>query len=369
MDHLAAAEEQDHGQAQVRQEADERVVERAQARGEHRALEDGADDAAEALELALLGRERLDHAHARDVLLDVGGQLRDALLDLRERGPRAAPVARGDQHHERHGDQRQRRQPGLDRQHRDAREQDRQPALQDEHEAVAEEEAHRLQVDGQARHQLAGLLAVEERQLELLQVRVQAVAQVVLDAERDLARHQAASDRERQPRERHEHDRHDQALEAVAVARVDPVDRPAGQPRDRDGGRHGQRREHQRGHHSGPVRAQEAEEPEEGAHTTTDYEALGTSPAHLQHSRRDDGSDRTPQPLRHGQGRVGRAPARRSLPGARATAPPSRRSSGSRSRWSTRCNAARRPRPPSRPPTRCGASFTRAPTATPSSSA
>ena len=56
--------------------------------------------------------------------------------------------------------------------------------LQDEHEPVAEEEAHGLQVDGRARHQLAGLLVVEEAELEPLQVAVQQLAQVVLDAER-----------------------------------------------------------------------------------------------------------------------------------------------------------------------------------------
>ena len=47
-------------------------------------------------------------------------------------------------------------------------EHDRQRRLQHEDEAVAEEEAHRLQVDGRARHELAGLLAVEEAELERL---------------------------------------------------------------------------------------------------------------------------------------------------------------------------------------------------------
>ena len=57
--------------------------------------------------------------------------------------------------------------------HRDAGQQQREHRLQDEHEPVAEEEAHRLQVDGRARHQLAGLLAVEEAELEALQVAVE----------------------------------------------------------------------------------------------------------------------------------------------------------------------------------------------------
>ena len=36
----------------------------------------------EAAQLALLARERLDHTDAGDVLLRLGGQLRDPLLDL-----------------------------------------------------------------------------------------------------------------------------------------------------------------------------------------------------------------------------------------------------------------------------------------------
>src|SRR6266536_3457952 len=47
---------------------------------------------------------------------------------------------------------------GLQREHRAGCEDERQRALHDEDQPVAEEEAHRLQVDGRARHQLPGLL-------------------------------------------------------------------------------------------------------------------------------------------------------------------------------------------------------------------
>ena len=46
VDHLAAADEQDHGEPDARQEADERVVERAQPRRDHRLVEHARDAAA-----------------------------------------------------------------------------------------------------------------------------------------------------------------------------------------------------------------------------------------------------------------------------------------------------------------------------------
>ena len=48
---------------------------------------------------------------------------------------------------------------GLSDEHHGRGDQDRERRLEDEDQAVAEEEAHRLEVDGRARHQLPGLLA------------------------------------------------------------------------------------------------------------------------------------------------------------------------------------------------------------------
>ena len=76
-----------------------------------------------------------------------------------------------------------------------AAKQDRQERLGDQHEAVAEEEAHGVQVDGRARHELPGLVVVEEAELERQEVLVEPVAQVVLDAERDLRPRRAAAAR------------------------------------------------------------------------------------------------------------------------------------------------------------------------------
>ena len=83
---------QHRGQPDLRQEADERAVEGLDPRRDHRLLEDAADLAVEAPQLAVLGGERLDDAHAGDVLLDLRGQLGDALLDLLHRaGASAVP--------------------------------------------------------------------------------------------------------------------------------------------------------------------------------------------------------------------------------------------------------------------------------------
>jgi hypothetical protein len=174
VDHPAPAEQQDRGEPELGEEGDERRVERPDARRDHRLVEDAGHRAGEPLTLALLACERLDDAYAGDVLLGLGGQLGDALLDLLQRRARPASEPRGGQHHERHGDERDRREDGIDEEHRRGGEEDRQRRLEDEDEAVAEEEADRLQVDGGARHELTGLLAVEEPELERLQVPVEA---------------------------------------------------------------------------------------------------------------------------------------------------------------------------------------------------
>ena len=95
VDHAAPADQQHGGEAELRQEADRRVELRLQARGDHRLVEHARDAVAEALELVGLAREGLDDAHAGDVLLGVGGELGDALLDLLDRRARACARSAG----------------------------------------------------------------------------------------------------------------------------------------------------------------------------------------------------------------------------------------------------------------------------------
>ena len=60
---------------------------------------------------------------------------------------------------------------------------ERDHVLEEEDQAVAEEEADGLEVDRRPRHQLAGLVPVVEAEGQALEVRVQLVPHVVLDAE------------------------------------------------------------------------------------------------------------------------------------------------------------------------------------------
>ncbi len=103
-------------------------------------------------------------------------------------------------------------------------------------EAVAEEEAHALEVDGRARHQLAGLVAVVEAERQPDEVRVHAAAHVHLDVERLLAGEEAAA---RHQRGAHDTDAGDQADDDPEPVRVMAderlVDDPAPrQPDERD---------------------------------------------------------------------------------------------------------------------------------------
>src|SRR4029077_13975407 len=111
---------------------------------------------------------------------------------------------------------------------------------------VAEEEAHRLQVDGRARHQLARLLAVEERQLEPLEVPVKAFAQASLAAQRDASGDQPPRDAQPEAQDAGDPDRDRPRDQDASVMMLNAVDRPAGQERDQDRRSHRPEREHER---------------------------------------------------------------------------------------------------------------------------
>ncbi len=232
-------------------------------------------------QLAGLAGERLDDPHPGDVLLGVGGELADALLHLLDRGPRAAAVAVGDDHDERHRRQRDQAQLGVDHDHHDAGEHDREDRLQDEHEPVAEEEAHGLEVHGGARHQLTGLLVVEEAELQALQVAVDPLAQVVFDVQRDPPGDHPPPVHGPPTHEHHGEDHQRKRQQRVAIvcaqrllvllgvvgAVVDRFHGAPGEGGERDGHHHREAGEDPGDGQPAPVGAQEAEQSVEGRHS------------------------------------------------------------------------------------------------------
>ena len=93
----------------------------------------------------------------------------------------AVAVGQGDQY--RCDRERDQRQLPLEEEQHPGDEDDGEDVLEEEDQAVAQEEAHALEVDGGARHQLAGLMAVVEPEREPDEVGVETLAQVHLDSE------------------------------------------------------------------------------------------------------------------------------------------------------------------------------------------
>ena len=119
-------------------------------------------------------------------VIDLLGDRRDLperLLDVAEHRLRHAAVAvRGERDHRGDRERDERELPAVDEEHgRD--DDDRHDVLREEDEPVAEEEPHRLEVDGRPRHQLPRLAAVVEAERQAQEVRVELVAKVVLDRE------------------------------------------------------------------------------------------------------------------------------------------------------------------------------------------
>jgi hypothetical protein len=90
-------------------------------------------------------------------------------------------------------------------------------------------------------------------------VLIDALAQVELDVDRDLAGDQAADDGEAEPEDSGTHDREGQRQQVRPLVALDRVDRIADQQRDQHRHPHREPREDQRADHGAAVRAKEAE--------------------------------------------------------------------------------------------------------------
>ena len=197
-----AADEQDRRLGEERDEAEQRHVERALPVREDGLLEDRVRALLELRLLLLLLRERLDDVDADDVLLGDRGDVGHLLLDVAQNRVRDLRVAVREHDDERGDRERDEREPPVRPEHdrRDA--DDREHVLEEEDEAVAEEEAHGLEVDRRSRHELSGLVPVVEAEREAQKMRVHRVAHVELDAERLPAGDEAAADHEERLDER-----------------------------------------------------------------------------------------------------------------------------------------------------------------------
>ncbi len=232
----AGADEQDERLREQRHERDEWHVRRTLAVHLQRLVEDELRPVLELLLLRGLLREGLDDVDADDVLLGDGGDVGEPLLHVAQRRMRdvAVPVR---EHDERRRDrERDERELPLEEEEDDGHRHDREHVLEEEDEAVAEEEADALQVDGRARHELSGLMAVVEAVRQADEARVQVAAHVHLDVEGLLAREESSPEHEHGPREAEGDDLADGQPEAVAVVMderaVDDV--AAGEPDERD---------------------------------------------------------------------------------------------------------------------------------------
>ena len=170
-----------------RHELDEREV--------HAALHDGAvvDVAVpgvghrEAVVVALLAAEGLEHAHPRDGLLQVRAHVADLVADLGvgARRPGAEPERRDD--HERHDAQGRESQAPVEDDEEDDRADEGERVGDQGRDAVGDELVQRVDVVGQPADDPARLLPAEEVEAQLLQVREQLAAQVVDDVLADPA--------------------------------------------------------------------------------------------------------------------------------------------------------------------------------------
>ena len=153
-----------------------------------------------------------------DRLLRDGRDVGELLLHVAEHGVGDAAVAVGGSAIDRRDRERDERElPAVDEE--DGRhDDDRHDVLREEDQAVAEEEAHRLQVDRRARHELARLAAVVEAERQSEEVRVELVAHVVLDGERLLPGDHAPPVHERTAHETEPDDRGDLEHEQARVS-------------------------------------------------------------------------------------------------------------------------------------------------------
>ena len=155
-----------------------------------------------------------------------------AAANLAQARDRCALVENGHRDDQRQRRERERGEVGVEREHDDRGQQDRADILRQHRKAPAEERRDLSHVDRRARDQLADGLALENAQIQRMQVSEEAVSQVVLHLEPDATRDALAGPLRHGDHDRDPPDRKRRADEAASIARGDLVHRIADQQRN-----------------------------------------------------------------------------------------------------------------------------------------
>ena len=167
-----------NGERDRREQVDEREVEPVQDDGLHVRLAVASGHRAEVRVSRLLPRERLKHAHARDVLGERGSDKAEALSDRSVGACRPRPEDRGSDAHERQHRARCERKPPVQDEEDDRGAEQRERVLDEARHAVRDELVDRLHVVRQAADDHARAVSLVEAERELLKVLEEAVAEV-----------------------------------------------------------------------------------------------------------------------------------------------------------------------------------------------
>ena len=139
----------------------------------------------EEADLRLFAREGADEPHAGVVLLRLRGDIGEAGLDALEALVNPAAEILHQDAGQRHGRQRHQRQIGADAQHEEQREDAQEDRVGAVHQRRPQQHAHRIQVVGHARHDVAGAVALVKARVLDFELAEQVVAQVEFDVARD----------------------------------------------------------------------------------------------------------------------------------------------------------------------------------------
>ena len=193
--HVAAAQPQDQQRPETEKQAQARVEQRLQADEHEVAPHVLGVGVRESLEFRRLLPVGPHHAHAGEGLLDNGAQVGKLGLDRLEPAVDRRPEDADRDRHERERHQRNGRQARVQAEHEHERHHEHDDRVGRVHHRRPSHHAHRVQVVGRPRHQVAGAARVEIGGRERLQPREEVVAQVVLEVPRhadDDAAHQEA---------------------------------------------------------------------------------------------------------------------------------------------------------------------------------